>query len=301
MKILVTGANGMLGRDVMDEITRRGHQGVGADLKSTAALPCLPLDITNERAVERALASVAPDAVVHCASWTAVDLAEDPDNAPRARAVNADGTAHIAKACGARDIKLLYLSTDYVFDGGGDAPWQPDGAAYHPLSVYGESKLAGENAVRAYARKGFVVRTAWMFGQGGGNFVSTMLRLGKTRDAVRVVNDQIGAPTYSRDLARLLADMIESERYGNYHATNEGGYISWYDFAREIFRQSGLRVRVEPVSTAAYGASKAARPLNSRLDTRKLAQAGFAPLPAWQDALRRYLAALPADGGEARG
>ena len=235
---------------------------------------------------------VRPDAVIHCAAWTAVDLAEDADKQPKVRAINVDGTAHLAQACRETDCKMMYISTDYVFNGQGQTPWQPDCKDYQPLNFYGETKLGGELAVSSRLEKYFIVRIAWVFGLNGKNFIKTMLQLGRTHDKLRVVCDQIGTPTYTLDLARLLVDMIESDKYGYYHATNEGGYISWYDFACEIFRQAGLPVQVDAVTTAEYGASKAARPFNSRLDKSKLAENGFTPLPEWKDALSRYLREL---------
>ena len=284
MKVFVTGAGGQLGHDLVEELTRRGHAAVGSDLSGAYAL-----DITDAAAVNAMLAQVQPDAVIHCAAWTAVDAAEDDENRAKVQAINGEGTRHIAAACKALGCKMLYISTDYVFDGQGEAPWQPDCRAYAPLNVYGQSKLAGEQAVAALLRDFFVVRIAWVFGRNGNNFVKTMLRLSENHDTLRVVNDQIGTPTYTPDLSRLLADMIETDKYGYYHATNEGGYISWYDFACEIFRQAGKNVNVIPVTTAEYGLSKAARPMNSRLDKSKLTQNGFTPLPDWRDALSRYL------------
>ena len=299
MKVLVTGVAGQLGHDVMNELIRRGHTAVGSDLapayagiadgSAVTAAPHVPLDITDGAAVQQVLTDAQPDAVIHCAAWTAVDAAEEPENQPKVRAINAGGTAHIAQACRALGCKMMYISTDYVFDGQGTAPWDPDCTDYRPLNVYGQTKLEGELAVAALERY-FIVRIAWVFGVNGKNFIKTMLKLGQTHDTLRVVSDQIGTPTYTLDLARLLVDMIETERYGRYHATNEGGYISWYDFACEIFRQAGnTRVQVIPVTTAEYGVSKAARPFNSRLDKRKLTDNGFVPLPDWHDALRRFL------------
>lgn len=299
MKVFVTGVAGQLGHDVMNELIRRGHTAVGSDLapayagiadgSAVTAAPYVPLDITDGAAVQQVLTDAQPDAVIHCAAWTAVDAAEEPENQPKVRAINAGGTAHIAQACRALGCKMMYISTDYVFDGQGTAPWDPDCTDYRPLNVYGQTKLEGELAVAALERY-FIVRIAWVFGVNGKNFIKTMLKLGQTHDTLRVVCDQIGTPTYTLDLARLLVDMIETERYGRYHATNEGGYISWYDFACEIFRQAGnTRVQVIPVTTAEYGVSKAARPFNSRLDKRKLTDNGFVPLPDWHDALRRYL------------
>ena len=304
MKIFVTGVAGQLGHDVMNELAARGHEGVGSDLlpqyagiadgSAVTRAPYVPLDITDGEAVSRVLSEVKPDAVIHCAAWTAVDLAEDEDKRDKVRAINADGTRHIAQACKALGCKLMYISTDYVFDGQGETPWQPDCTDYAPLNVYGQTKLEGELAVRELVERFFIVRIAWVFGLSGKNFIRTMLRLGETHASVRVVCDQIGTPTYTLDLARLLVNMIETEKYGVYHATNGGGYISWADFAQEIFRQAGMGTQVIPVTTAEYGLSKAARPFNSRLDKAKLVETGFAPLPDWRDALGRYLAALQA-------
>lgn len=293
MKVLVTGVNGQLGHDVMAELRLRGHEAVGVDIEE--------MDITDAMAVEKTLQAVSPDAVVHCAAWTAVDAAEEVENAETVRRVNADGTANVAKVCQRLGCKMMYLSTDYVFDGRGSEAWQADSEAYAPLSVYGQTKLEGELAVRELLERYFIVRISWVFGIHGNNFVKTMLRLAETHDSLRVVSDQIGTPTYTRDLARLLVDMIETEKYGIYHATNEGGYISWADFAREIFRVAGKQVEVVPVTTAEYGTSKARRPLNSRLDKRKLLQNGFHPLPTWQDALRRYLKELEMENGTDQG
>ena len=299
MKIFVTGVAGQLGHDVMNELAARGHEGVGSDLlpqyagiadgSAVTRAPYVPLDITDGEAVSRVLSEVKPDAVIHCAAWTAVDLAEDEDKRDKVRAINADGTRHIAQACKALGCKLMYISTDYVFDGQGETPWQPDCTDYAPLNVYGQTKLEGELAVRELVERFFIVRIAWVFGLSGKNFIRTMLRLGETHASVRVVCDQIGTPTYTLDLARLLVDMIGTVKYGVYHATNEGGYISWYDFTCEIFRQAGYLTKVVPVTTEEYGLSKAARPFNSRLDKHKLVEAGFTPLPTWQDALCRYL------------
>lgn len=279
MKILVTGVKGQLGFDVVSELTKRGHTAVGVDIAE--------LDITDKNSVDNVISSIKPDAVIHCAAWTAVDAAED--NEEKVRAVNGTGTQYIASACKQINAKLMYISTDYVFDGQGTTPWQPDCKDYAPLNVYGKTKLEGELAVANTLNNYFIVRIAWAFGVNGKNFIKTMLSVGKTHDTVRVVNDQIGTPTYTHDLARLLVDMIESDKYGYYHATNEGGYISWYDFTIEIYRQAGYATKVIPVSTQEYGLSKAARPFNSRLDKNKLIQNGFTPLPSWQDALARYL------------
>ena len=299
MKVFVTGVAGQLGHDVVNELISRGHQAIGSDIapqysgiadgSPVTTCPYVSLDITDKAAVNKTLMVLAPDAVVHCAAWTAVDLAEDEDKQEKVRAINAGGTAHIAEACEALDCKMLYISTDYVFDGQGDTPWQPDCKDYKPLNVYGQTKLEGELAVSGTLEKYFIVRIAWVFGLNGKNFIKTMLNVGKNHDTVRVVNDQIGTPTYTYDLSRLLVDMLESEKYGYYHATNSGGYISWYDFTCEIFRQAGYTTKVVPVTTAEYGLSKAARPYNSRLDKSKLTEMGFEPLPTWQDALARYL------------
>ena len=292
MKVFVTGVSGQLGHDVMQELASRDIEAVGSDIAPAQGGAYVSLDITDGAAVRETLRAQRPDAVIHCAAWTAVDAAEDADKQERVQAVNAEGTRHIAQACRELGCKLMYISTDYVFDGQGETPWQPDCTDYAPLNVYGRTKLEGEQAVCELVERHFIVRIAWVFGLNGQNFVRTMLRLGQTHDTLRVVRDQIGTPTYTPDLARLLVDMIQTERYGRYHATNEGGYISWYDFAREIFRQAGMNVNVLPVTTAEYGVSKARRPFNSRLDKRKLAENGFAPLPDWRDALSRYLAAL---------
>ncbi len=292
MKVLVTGAAGQLGHDVMLELASRGHAAVGSDIPAAPPMEGFAwaaMDITDAASVAQTLAAVRPDAVIHCAAWTAVDAAEDEENQPKVRAINTDGTANIARACKAVDCKMMYISTDYVFNGQGEMPWQPDCKDYVPLSVYGQTKLDGELAVAETLEKYFIVRIAWVFGLNGKNFVKTMLNAGKKHDTVRAVDDQIGTPTYTPDLARLLTDMIATDKYGYYHATNEGGYISWYDFTCEIFRQAGYTTKVIPVTTAEYGLSKAARPFNSRLDKSKLSKNGFKPLPIWQDALARYL------------
>lgn len=289
MKVFVTGVGGQLGHDVMHELAKRGHQGIGSDVQGDCEYP---LDITDENAVNKVLAEVKPDAVIHCAAWTAVDLAEEMEE--KVRAINAGGTANISAACKQLGCKMMYISTDYVFDGQGETPWEPDCRDYAPLNVYGKTKLEGELAVAAALEKFFIVRIAWVFGKNGKNFIKTMLNVGKKYDTVRVVNDQIGTPTYTLDLSRLLVDMVETEKYGYYHATNEGGYISWYDFTCEIFRQAGYTTSVIPVTTEEYGLSKAARPFNSRLDKAKLVKAGFDPLPTWQDALARYLKEIEA-------
>lgn len=309
MKFFVTGVNGQLGHDVMNELQKRGYEGVGSDIAEKYAgvadgspvttMPYISLDITNREAVMKAIQEVQPDVVIHCAAWTAVDMAEDDDKVEKVRAVNAGGTQNVADACKAVDCKMLYLSTDYVFDGQGTEPWKPDCKDYKPLNVYGQTKLEGELAVSGTLEKYFIVRIAWVFGLNGKNFIKTMINVGKTHDEVRVVNDQIGTPTYTFDLARLLVDMCETEKYGYYHATNaevtdenagcKTGYISWYDFCCEFYRQCGLKTKVIPVTTKEYGLSKAARPFNSRLDKEKLVKNGFEPLPTWQDAVSRYL------------
>lgn len=299
MKFFVTGVNGQLGHDVMNELAKRGYEGVGSDIQpaysgvadgsAVTSMPYVQLDITDKQAVEKIITEVNPDAVIHCAAWTAVDMAEDDDKVEKVRAVNAGGTQNIADACKEIGCKMLYLSTDYVFDGQGTEPWQPDCKDYKPLNVYAQTKLEGELAVSSTLEKYFIVRIAWVFGLNGKNFIKTMINVGKTHDEVRVVNDQIGTPTYTYDLARLLVDMCKTEKYGYYHATNEGGYISWYDFCCEFYRQYGLKTKVTPVTTEEYGLSKAARPFNSRLDKSKLIKNCFTPLPTWQDAVSRYL------------
>ena len=309
MKVLVTGVAGQLGHDVMNELAKRGYEGIGSDIKDTysgipdgtavVTMPYVPMDITDKASVEKVLKEVNPDVVVHCAAWTAVDLAEDEDKKETVQKVNADGTRNISLVCKELGCKMVYISTDYVFDGQGTQPWEPDCKDYKPLNVYGETKLAGELAVSENLEKYFIVRIAWVFGKNGKNFIKTMLNLGKTHDQLRVVSDQIGTPTYTLDLAVLLVDMIETEKYGYYHATNEGGYISWYDFTKEIFRQAieaghkeYEKVTVTPVTTEEYGVSKAKRPFNSRLDKSKLTANGFNLLPTWQDAVKRYLAEI---------
>ena len=299
MKFFVTGVAGQLGHDVMNELAKRGYEGVGSDIalqysgvedgSSVTTMPYVGMDITDAKAVRETILSVKPDVVVHCAAWTAVDLAEDEDKKEKVYAINAKGTQNIADVCKELDCKVIYISTDYVFNGQGTEPWQPDCKDYQPLNVYGKTKLEGELAISNTVSKYFIVRIAWVFGLNGKNFIKTMLSVGKTHDEVRVVNDQIGTPTYTYDLSRLLVDMAETDKYGYYHATNEGGYISWYDFTCEIYKQAGLSTKVTPVSTAEYGLSKAARPFNSRLDKRKLTENGFTPLPVWQDAVKRYL------------
>lgn len=314
MKVLVTGVAGQLGHDVMNELAKRGYEGIGSDIAESyngiqdgtpvVSMPYVQMDITDKASVKKVLTEVNADAVIHCAAWTAVDLAEDEDKKDKVHAVNAEGTKNIAEVCKKLDSKMVYTSTDYVFNGQGEEPWQPDCKDYQPLNVYGQSKLDGELAVSETLDKYFIVRIAWVFGKNGNNFIKTMLKVGKNHDKLRVVNDQIGTPTYTFDLARLLVDIIETDKYGYYHATNEGGYISWYDFTKEIFRQAVEqghteygedRITVDPVTTAEYGVSKAARPFNSRLDKKKLVENGFTPLPTWQDALGRYLKELNID------
>jgi dTDP-4-dehydrorhamnose reductase len=299
MKFFVTGVAGQLGHDVMNELKKRGYEGIGSDLapeysgmqdgSPVCGMPYVSLDITDAAAVDRTISEIRPDVIVHCAAWTAVDMAEDDDKAQKVRAINAGGTRHIADAAKKTGAKMIYLSTDYVFDGQGTRPWDPDCKDYRPLNWYGQTKLEGEQAVSSTLEKYFIVRIAWVFGKNGKNFIKTMLQVGRTHDEVRVVNDQIGTPTYTLDLSRLLVDMAETEKYGYYHVTNEGGYISWYDFTCEIYRQAGMKTKIIPVTTAEYGLSKAARPFNSRLDKSKLVKNGFRPLPDWKDALHRYL------------
>lgn len=323
MKIFVTGASGQLGHDVINELVKRTDDGNGTfeciasdlapeysgiqDGSAVTTAPYISLDITDEFSVAKTLKEAAPDVVIHCAAWTAVDLAEDEDKKDKVRLVNAVGTENLVKAVKELDqekengCKIVYISTDYVFNGQGTEPWKPDCKDYAPLNVYGETKLAGELAVSENLEKYFIVRIAWVFGQNGKNFIKTMLNAAKTHDKLTVVSDQIGTPTYTFDLAKLLCDMIVTEKYGYYHATNEGGYISWYDFTKEIFRQAAAmghteyaedKVTVTPVTTAEYGISKAVRPFNSRLDKKKLVENGFTPLPTWQDAVARYLDTL---------
>ena len=305
MKVLVTGVCGQLGYDVAKELTKRSHVAIGADVleenigsDKEAVKEYYQLDITDENSVNRVISEIRPEAIIHCAAWTAVDSAEDEDKKAIVYKVNALGTEYIAGACKKMNCKLMYISTDYVFDGQGVDPWVPDCEEYNPLNVYGQSKLEGELAVARLLEKFFIVRIAWVFGINGNNFIKTMLKVGKSKDSLNVVGDQIGTPTYTFDLARLLVDMIETEHYGYYHATNEGGYISWYDFAKEIFRQAEMlghkvyseeRLKVNSVTTEEYGLSKAMRPYNSRMDKSKLVKRGFTLLPFWQDALERYL------------
>jgi dTDP-4-dehydrorhamnose reductase len=299
MKVFVTGVNGQLGHDVMNELARRGHTATGSDITPTYAgvtdgsavtsMPYRAMDITDAAQVREVLTALQLDVVIHCAAWTNVDGAEDPANVPKVRAINGQGTKNIAELCREFDSRMMYISTDYVFDGQGTEPWKPDCKDYRPLNIYGQTKLEGELAVSETLEKYYIVRIAWVFGLSGKNFIKTMLNVGRTHDTVRVVNAQFGTPPYTFDLARLLVDMIETDKYGYYHATNEGGYISWYDFTCEIYRQAGMVTKVIPVTTAEYGLSKAARPFNSRLDKSKLREMGFEPLPDWKDAVARYL------------
>lgn len=299
MRILVTGVAGQLGHDVVNELVSRGHTAIGSDIaekysgiedgSAVTTAKYISMDITDAEIVRARVIYEQPDAVIHCAAWTAVDAAEEDENRLKVRSVNFVGTKNIAKTCGELDIPIMYISTDYVFNGQGEEPWKADCKDFAPLNYYGETKLMGENVVTVNCDKFFIVRIAWVFGLNGKNFIKTMLNVGKNHDTVRVVNDQIGTPTYTYDLARLLVDMVETEKYGYYHATNEGGYISWYDFTCEIYKQAGYTTKVVPVTTEEYGLSKAARPFNSRLDKSKLVEAGFEPLPTWQDALSRYL------------
>lgn len=299
MKVFVTGVGGQLGHDVVNELDRRAHESIGSDIQAVysgvndgsavVTAPYVQLDITDGAAVSKTIEELKPDVIIHCAAWTNVDVAEAPENQAKVHQINAVGTENIARAAKAVDAKMVYISTDYVFDGQGERPWEPDDKCYAPLNVYGQSKLDGELAVAKTLEKYFIVRIAWVFGLNGKNFIKTMINVGKTHDTVRVVNDQIGTPTYTLDLARLLVDMVETEKYGYYHATNEGGYISWYDFCCEFYKQYGLETKVIPVTTAEYGLSVAARPFNSRLEKKKLVEAGFDPLPTWQNAVSRYL------------
>ena len=304
MRVFVTGVAGQLGHDCVIELEKRGHRSIGSDISPVPSyLPprteplgvdtpdpsYVQLDITNEQLVKRTIEELKPDVIIHCAAWTAVDAAEDPANQEKVHKINAEGTAYIAEAAKAVDAKMVYISTDYVFDGQGERPWQPDDKNYAPLNYYGQTKLEGELAVAENLDKFFIVRIAWVFGLNGKNFIKTMINVGKTHDTVRVVDDQIGTPTYTKDLARMLVDMVETDKYGYYHATNEGGYISWADLAEEAYRAAGMDVRVDRVTTAEYGLSVAARPYNSRLDKSKLVENGFQPLPDWKDAVARYI------------
>ena len=301
MRVFVTGVNGQLGHDVVNELSKRGHEAIGSDISDVysgvqddspvSKAKYIKLDITDENKVNETLRAFEPkvDAIVHCAAWTAVDLAEEEENKPKVFNINVNGTKYIANAAKDINAKMLYLSTDYVFNGLGETPWEPEENRFEPLNYYGETKLLGEKEITSTLNKYFIVRIAWVFGLNGKNFIKTMINVGKSHDEVRVVSDQIGTPTYTFDLARLLVDMIETDKYGFYHATNEGGYISWYDFTKEIYKQYDLSTKVIPVTTAEYGLSKAKRPFNSRLDKSKLVEQGFEPLPDYKDAIARYL------------
>ncbi|MBQ8080557.1 MAG: dTDP-4-dehydrorhamnose reductase [Clostridia bacterium] len=289
MNILVTGAAGQLGQACCRALADRGHRVMPTDHPAQAGVGLIPLDITDSDAVMDTVRRLRPDKILHCAAWTDVDAAERKENVPKVWAVNADGTRNLALAARNVGAALLYISTDYVFGDSATRPHRPEDRDFCPLNVYGQAKLAGEEHVRSLLKHHYIVRTSWVFGPGGKSFVRTMLRLGNTSDSVRVIDDQVGTPTYAPDLARLLTDLLETDRWGVYHATNEGGYVSWCDFAREIFRQSGSSTCVIPVSTAEYGLSAARRPLNSRLDKACLPANGFMPLPDWRDALGRYL------------
>lgn len=298
MKIFVTGVCGQLGYDVVNEALARGNEVTGSDVlpeSKFVGAEYVHLDITDSLAVKTVVEDLRPDVIVHCAAWTAVDAAEAPENHEKVRRINVDGTRYLAEAAKSVDAKMVYISTDYVFDGQGTRPWEPDDKSFAPLNVYGQSKLDGELAVSEILEKFFIVRIAWVFGKNGKNFIKTMLRVGKNRDSVTVVDDQIGTPTYTYDLARLLVDMIETEKYGFYHATNsevDGQYISWADFTQWIYEVAGYSTEVCRVTTAEYGASVAARPFNSRLDKKKLVRQGFTPLPTWKVAVKRYVKEL---------
>ncbi len=290
----MTGTSGQLGFDVMMELLKRGHEGIGADRSdSDAEFEHVILDITDREKVSEVVLRIKPDAIIHCAAWTNVDGAEAPENYDKVMAVNVEGTRNLAQAAKDVDAKFMYISTDYVFDGQGEKPWDPDDKNYAPLNVYGESKLKGELAVSEILDKYFIVRIAWVFGKNGNNFIKTMIKVGETHSEVEVVADQVGTPTYTFDLARLLVDMIETDKYGYYHATNEGGYISWADFAKEIYKDAHMDVKVKSVTTEEYekraGKTVAKRPFNSRLDKSKLKETGFEPLPDWKVAVRKYI------------
>lgn len=307
MKVFVTGVNGQLGHDVMNSLYYAEIDAIGSDIKESysgvqdgspaCTMPYIGLDLTDEEKTRKVIAEEGIDAIIHCAAWTAVDAAEEPENQAIVEKINGEVSGVLARIMKERDGKMLYLSTDYVFSGEGTEPWSPDETNFSPINFYGKTKLMGEERIREVLEKYFIVRIAWVFGLNGKNFIKTMLKVGKNHEEVRVVNDQIGNPTYTLDLAELLVDMICTEKYGNYHATNEGDYISWYDFTKEIYRQAGLKTKVIPVSTEEYGLSKAKRPKNSRLDKKKLRQQGFVPLPDWKNALSRYLEELPEDEG----
>ena len=307
MKVFVTGVNGQLGHDVMNSLYNAEIDAIGSDIKESysgvqdgspaCTMPYIGLDLTDEEKTRKIITEEGIDAIIHCAAWTAVDAAEEPENQAIVEKINGEVPGVLARIMKERDGKMLYLSTDYVFSGEGTEPWSPDETNFSPINFYGKTKLMGEEKIREILEKYFIVRIAWVFGLNGKNFIKTMLKVGKNYEEVRVVNDQIGNPTYTLDLAELLVDMICTEKYGNYHATNEGDYISWYDFTKEIYRQAGLKTKVIPVSTEEYGLSKAKRPKNSRLDKKKLRQQGFVPLPDWKNALSRYLEELPEEEG----
>ena len=307
MKVFVTGVNGQLGHDVMNSLYYAEIDALGSDIKESysgvqdgspaCTMPYIGLDLTDEEKTRKVIAEEEIDTIIHCAAWTAVDAAEESENQAIVEKINGEVPGVLARIMKERDGKMLYLSTDYVFSGEGTEPWSPDETNFSPINFYGKTKLMGEEKIREVLEKYFIVRIAWVFGLNGKNFIKTMLKVGKSHEEVRVVNDQIGNPTYTLDLAELLVDMICTEKYGNYHATNEGDYISWYDFTKEIYRQAGLKTKVIPVSTEEYGLSKAKRPKNSRLDKKKLRQQGFVPLPDWKNALSRYLEELPEEEG----
>lgn len=307
MKVFVTGVNGQLGHDVMNSLYYAEIDAIGSDIKESysgvqdgspaCTMPYIGLDLTDEEKTRKIITEEGIDAIIHCAAWTAVDAAEESENQAIVEKINGEVPGVLARIMKERDGKMLYLSTDYVFSGEGTEPWSPDETNFSPINFYGKTKLMGEERIREVLEKYFIVRIAWVFGLNGKNFIKTMLKVGKNHEEVRVVNDQIGNPTYTLDLAELLVDMICTEKYGNYHATNEGDYISWYDFTKEIYRQAGLKTKVIPVSTEEYGLSKAKRPKNSRLDKKKLRQQGFVPLPDWKNALSRYLEELPEEEG----
>ena len=307
MKVFVTGVNGQLGHDVMNSLYNAEIDAIGSDIKESysgvqdgspaCTMPYIGLDLTDEEKTRKIIIEEEIDAIIHCAAWTAVDAAEESENQAIVEKINGEVPGVLARIMKERDGKMLYLSTDYVFSGEGTEPWSPDETNFSPINFYGKTKLMGEEKIREVLEKYFIVRIAWVFGLNGKNFIKTMLKVGKSHEEVRVVNDQIGNPTYTLDLAELLVDMICTEKYGNYHATNEGDYISWYDFTKEIYRQAGLKTKVIPVSTEEYGLSKAKRPKNSRLDKKKLRQQGFVPLPDWKNALSRYLEELPEEEG----
>ncbi len=307
MKVFVTGVNGQLGHDVMNSLYNAEIDAIGSDIKESysgvqdgspaCTMPYIGLDLTDEEKTRKIITEEGIDAIIHCAAWTAVDAAEESENQAIVEKINGEVPGVLARIMKERDGKMLYLSTDYVFSGEGTEPWSPDETNFSPINFYGKTKLMGEEKIREVLEKYFIVRIAWVFGLNGKNFIKTMLKVGKSHEEVRVVNDQIGNPTYTLDLAELLVDMICTEKYGNYHATNEGDYISWYDFTKEIYRQAGLKTKVIPVSTEEYGLSKAKRPKNSRLDKKKLRQQGFVPLPDWKNALSRYLEELPEEEG----